>query len=67
MIYRSSNNRLHDISWTPGGGTPAHVDLTAFYGVPPAADRPAAFPVEGPSTQHVAYRGTDQHIYEVVW
>jgi hypothetical protein len=30
-------------------------------------DRPAAFTVEGPNTQHVAYRGTDQHIYEVRW
>jgi hypothetical protein len=67
VIYRSSNNRLHEIWWTPGGGTPVHVDITSFYGAPPAADRPAAFAVEGPSMQHVAYRGTNQHIYEVVW
>lgn len=51
----------------PGGGTPAHVALTAFAGAPPAAeDRPAAFTVERPNTQHVAYRGTDNHIYEVL-
>jgi hypothetical protein len=32
-----------------------------------AADRPTAFTVEGANTQHVAYRGTDNHIYEVFW
>ena len=64
IIYRSADGRLHEIRWVPGGGTPAHVDLlTAFAGAPPAADRPAAFTVEGPNSQHVAYRGTDNHIY----
>lgn len=67
VIYRSADGRLHEIWWVPGGGTPAHVDLTAFAGAPPAADRPAAFTVEGPNSQHVAYRGTDNHIYEVRW
>ncbi|HEU0301219.1 MAG TPA: hypothetical protein VFR37_17275, partial [Longimicrobium sp.] len=67
VIYRSADRRLHEIWWVPGGGTPAHVDLTAFAGGPPAADRPAAFTVEGPNSQHVAYRGTDNHIYEVRW
>ena len=67
VIYRSSDGRLHDIRWVPGGGTPAHVDLTAVAGAPPAADHPAAFTVEAPSSQHVAYRGTDNHIYEVRW
>ena len=68
VIYRSANGRLHDISWTPGaGGFPAHVDLTAAAAAPAAAERPAAFTVEGPNTQHVTYRGTDNHIYEVRW
>ena len=67
VIYRSADGRLHEIWWTPGGGTPAHVDLTQAYGAPPGADRPAAFTVEGPNTQHVAYRGTNNHIYEVLW
>jgi hypothetical protein len=67
VIYRSADGRLHEIWWVPGGGTPAHVDLTSFAGAPPAADRPAAFTVEGPNTQHVVYRGTDNHIYEVLW
>jgi hypothetical protein len=67
VLYRSANGRLHEIWWVPGGGTPAWVNLTAAYGAPAAADRPAAFTVEGPNTQHVAYRGTDKHIYEVLW
>ena len=37
------------------------------YGTPKSADRPAAFTVEGPNTQHVAYRGTNNHIYEAFW
>lgn len=67
VIYRSSNGRLHEIWWVPGGGTPAHVDLTAFAGAPLAADKPAAFTVEGPNSQHVAYRATDNNIYEIRW
>jgi len=67
VFYRSADGQLHEIWWMPGGGTPAHVNLTERFGAPLAADRPAAFTVEGPNTQHVAYRGTDNHIYEVIW
>jgi uncharacterized repeat protein (TIGR03803 family) len=67
VFYRSADKQLHEIWWVPGGGTPAHVNLTERFGAPPAADRPAAFTVEGPKSQHVAYRGTDNHIYEVIW
>ena len=34
---------------------------------PPATDKPSAFTVEGPNTQHVVYRGTDNHIHEISW
>ncbi len=67
VIYRSSDGQLHELWWVPGGGTPAHVNITASYCAPAAADRPAAFTVDGPNTQHVAYRATDDHIYEVRW
>jgi hypothetical protein len=67
VFYRSSNGQLHEIWWTPGGGTPAWNNLTTAYGLPAAADAPAAFTVEGPNTQHVAYRSNDNHIYEVRW
>ncbi len=45
---------------------PTHIDLIKAYGAPLAADRPAAFTVEGVNTRHVVYRGTDNHIYEVL-
>jgi hypothetical protein len=66
VIYRTGSE-LHEIWWTPGGGVPAWNNLTTAYGLPPADDAPAAFTVEGPNTQHVAYRGTDDQIYEVLW
>jgi hypothetical protein len=66
IIYRSGDGRLHEIWWVPGDA-PSHVNLTQFAGAPNAADGPAAFTVEGPNTQHVVYRGTDNHIYEIRW
>lgn len=67
VVYRSADNRLHDISWRPGGGMPVWTDLTARNAAPLALDRPAAFTVEGRNTQHVVYRGADNHIYELRW
>ena len=65
-MFRSADGELHEIWWVPGG-TPAHVNLTERVGAPRAADRPAAFTVEGPNTQHVAFRGADNHIHEMRW
>lgn len=67
VVYRSSDSRLHEIWWVPGGGTPVHVDLTAFAGAPTASGAPVAFTIEGPNTQHVAFVGDDGHVYEIVW
>jgi hypothetical protein len=67
VMYRSADGRLHELWWVPGVGTPAHVDLTEFAAAPLADDDPAAFTVEGPNSQHVAYRGADGHIYEIRW
>jgi len=67
VVYRSADNRLHELWWVPGENNPHHVDLTDFAAAPPAADRPAAFTVEGPNTQHVAYRASDDDIYEIRW
>jgi hypothetical protein len=67
VIYHSADGRLHELWWTPGGGIPAHEDLSFAYATPLAADRPAAFAFEPNKTQHVAYRGNDGHIYEVIW
>jgi hypothetical protein len=67
VFYRSGDGPLHEIWWVPGGGTSAWVNLTTSYGLPRAADAPVALTVERPNTQHVAYRGTDGHVYEVIW
>lgn len=64
VSYRSSDGRLHEIVWTPGG-TPMHVDLTALTAAPTASDGPAAFVSPGLYTQHVAYRASNDHIVEV--
>jgi hypothetical protein len=66
VIYRSANGHLHEIRWV-FGAPPAHVDLTVAALAPPAVDRPAAFTVDGPNTQHVIYRGADNQIHEITW
>ena len=71
VIYRSAGflqSYLHEIVWTPGGGIRAHVDISTAYGTPLAhvPDQAAAFTVASSNTQHVTYRGADNHIYEVI-
>ncbi|CAG0935832.1 hypothetical protein TFLX_04682 [Thermoflexales bacterium] len=65
VFYCSTNGRLHDLWWVPGGGIPARIDLTEVYQAPASADSPAAFMVEGANTEHIAYRGTNNRIYEI--
>ena len=66
VIYRSADGHLHEIWWV-FGTPPAHTDLTVAALAPPAVDRPAAFTVDGPNSQHVIYRGTDNQIHEITW
>jgi hypothetical protein len=58
---------LHDISWTPVGGIPQHIDLTTTLNAPLARGRPASFATDWDKTNHVVYRGNDNHIYELIW
>jgi hypothetical protein len=67
VIFRSGDNKLHELWYYPGDATVHHEDLTAAYGAPPAADRPFYYASHGAPNQHVAYRGTDGHIYELLW
>jgi hypothetical protein len=67
VMYRSSDSRLHELWWIPGAGPLNHTDLTQFAGAPLAADRPMAFWNSGTNTNHVAFRGQDKHIYEIIW
>ena len=67
VIYRSADGHLNDLSWVPGVTGPTHVDLTLFALAPPAVGPPAAFTIDGPNSQHVIYRGTDNQIHEITW
>jgi YVTN family beta-propeller protein len=67
VVYRSDDGRLHELWWVPGASRTEYIDLTDFALAPPSADRPAAFTVEGPNTQHVAFRGNFNQIYEIRW
>jgi hypothetical protein len=67
VIYRSADGRLHEIYWTPGGGVPAHGDLTTFAGAPLAASPPVGFVTTDPNIQHVVYRTTGNQTYEIAW
>lgn len=66
VIYRGMDSHLYELSWTPGAGAPACIDLTAYAVAPLAADKPAAF-VDGAHTNHVFYRGFDGQLHEIRW
>ena len=67
VIFPSSGGRLHELWHFLGENASHHVDLTAAYAAPPAADRPVYYASARAPHQHVAYRGTDGHIYELLW
>jgi hypothetical protein len=67
-VYRASDNKtLHEIGWTPGGAdAPWHLNLNRLArDVPDCKDSPAAATVDGPNSQHVAYRGSNDHVCEL--
>jgi hypothetical protein len=66
VVYRSSDNHLHEIVWAPGGAV-SHADLTVEAGAPLAAGTPSAFSVESQRSQHVIYRGSDNQVHEIRW
>jgi hypothetical protein len=63
VIYRTELGLLHDIGWQTRNSTPQLSDRTIVH-APSSSARLAGFTVEGPNTQHVAYRGDDNHIHE---
>jgi hypothetical protein len=67
VIFRSADGRLHELWHLLGEAAVHHEDLTAAYGAPPAADRPVYYATARVPNQHVAYRGTNAHIYELLW
>jgi hypothetical protein len=67
VIYRSADGRLHELWHFVGEAAVHHTDLTAAYGAPSAADRPVYYATGRAPNQHVAYRGSNGHIYELLW
>jgi hypothetical protein len=67
VIFRSSDGKLHELWYFLGDAAVHHEDLTAAYAAPRAADRPFYYSSSRAPNQHVAYRGTDRHIYELLW
>ncbi len=67
VFYRSFDGHLHEIWWTPGGGTPQHRTLTLFASAPTAASKPTAYYLAADASHHVIYRGSDGHVHELTW
>ena len=64
--YRGTDNHIHELWWNNAGWH--HNDLSnAAGGAPTAAGDPAAYMFDAQGTQHVVYRGTDNHIHELWW
>lgn len=67
VIFRSGDGRLHELWHFLGETGVHHVDPTAAYAAPDAADRPVYYASTRTPNQHVEYRGTNGHIYELLW
>jgi hypothetical protein len=66
VIYRSADNHLRELWWIVGTNA-VGVDVTGAALAPTAVDKPAAFFFVGAGTQHVVFRGADDHIHEIRW
>jgi len=64
VIYRSSDNHLHELWWTDPGPV-GQGDLIP--NGPLAAGDPAAYFMPADGTQHVIYRSGDGHLHELWW
>ena len=67
VIYRSADNRIREIWWVIDATTPSEVNVTDSARAPLAADNLTAFFFPNAGTQHIAYRGADNHIHEIRW
>ena len=66
VVYRGSGSHVHELWWNSSGWH--QNDLTnAAGGAPAAASDPAGYMFNAQNTQHVVYRGSDNHIHELWW
>jgi hypothetical protein len=66
VIYRGIDGHIHELWWSAATGW-SHGDLTAATGAPAPQGDPAGYSFEAQRTQHVVYRSSDNHIYELWW
>ena len=67
VIFRSADGHLHELWHFLGEAAVHHADLTVAFGAPPATLSPTYFATPWAPNQHVAYRGNDGHVYELLW
>ncbi len=58
------DNHIHELYFKIGGGW-NHSDLSAKTGTALASNSPAGYAFESNQTEHIVYRGSDGHIYEL--
>ncbi|GGU79449.1 hypothetical protein GCM10010211_51840 [Streptomyces albospinus] len=67
IVYRDGNGHLHELLGVYTGDVEwHHNDLSATSGAPNAAGDPAVRSWDVDKTLHVVYRGTDDHIHDLV-
>ena len=64
VVYRGANDRVYDLSWTPGGGNPSLTDLCE-YAMAPAAKGDVHAYVDETGGCHALYLGPDDHVQEI--
>lgn len=67
VFFRSSDGHLHELWWFVGDPVVHRGDLTAAFGAPAAVDRPTYWATPTAPHHHLAYRGTDNHLHELLW
>jgi Common central domain of tyrosinase/Polyphenol oxidase middle domain len=72
VVYRGTDNHIYELWWDATQCSQTTCwhwgNLTGSSGAPTlAAGDPAGYVRNADSTQHVIYRGTDGHIYELWW
>lgn len=66
VFFRGSDNDIHTMAWVNSFGYETR-DLTAFVDAPQPEDDPIAYFVTADGSQHVVFRGTNEHYYEITW
>jgi uncharacterized protein with PIN domain len=65
IVYRGAEGHIHEIWFRKGTGWKYGNALSQMAGAPPTAGEPSGYAWEGDGTQHVVYRGQDNHIHEL--